>query len=33
MYENGGEITIRGKKYPMLFNVAALKKSAHGTVA
>lgn len=26
MYENGGEIIIRGKTYPLLFNVAALKE-------
>jgi len=26
MYENGGEINIRGKSYPLLFNVAALKE-------
>jgi hypothetical protein len=26
MYEDGGEMTIRGKKYPLLFNTAALKK-------
>lgn len=26
MYEDGGEITIRGKVYPLLFNVTALKE-------
>lgn len=26
MYEKGGEITIRGHSYPLLFNVAALKE-------